>query len=1397
LSNELFLRLSHLIAAFFSIFLPFEQISAQDYTVNVQTYDIEDGLLHRDVQTVFEDKNGFIWIGGTKGLQRFDGHDFKTWTKADKSGLIYYISCIGQDDEGWLWLWNNDLLCFVFLNPESEEILTVKERFGDDSLIDFKQLRQSQPRIPTNSKGQLLFGTNAGNIISYDSQNGFQVHPLEQKMSISVELVDKQDDIWVQSKEQGLFKINIKGELLISYRLPTDMQTGSYSIVKESIYFIETKRNFDSVRPMGKLMKIDATGQAQFLRNSISPWFFIDNYFWSFESEVGWKIYDATQTEVLQMLKKEDFSPALSNGYFIPYPDSRGNVWIHGNLGLNKIRFQKSRFQNYFAYDKETDKPFANAVRGILVDKDTIFANLEQSVTVRINRNNSEAWQILSKKQSARPIEKKDNGDLLIGYPFQLQTMTTKGEITRKVAVKDEIISGIWSMYQADNRKLWIGSGDKLVFVDENKDYFQPYQSVGDPFGFETRRGAIQNMIPNENGLVWFCSWTGLYLFDTKTEKILARYASDEKGEFYLPADLFYYLFKDKDGIYWLGTNEGLIRWERDGNPQPTTRNSQLFTRQNGLSNNVIYAIFEDDYNRLWLSSDYGIMSFDKTTFQVKNYLEKDGISHHEFNRTSQFKTADGTIYFGGLNGITAFHPDDFVGKERDYAKMLISDFDIFAGKEQQLVNRVGELRSTKIIDFYPNDRFFRLKFVLPTFEDNSHKLYAWKIEGVDTDWNYQKENSLQIGVLPYGQHFLKIKGQSSEGGWSPHELEITVNVLKPFYLQMWFIVLAIFALIFVAYWFYKRRTRLLKQTQKLLEKEIKKATAQIENDKKTIEIQAAELRQIDKVKTRFFANVSHELRTPITLIQGPIQSAINSQQLNNQNFTLLYKAKQNTKKLLQLVNEILDLTKLDAHKLELEETTVVFYIFLKRIISNFESYAANKSIDLIFQYAPLQRTQVKLDTNKFEKIVSNLLTNAFKFTPDKGHITVSVEDFGKDLKIMVQDTGRGISQKDLPQIFNRFYQSSTNTKAEGGLGIGLALSMEYVKLMDGKMWAESSLEGVNQGSIFYVQLPRKEVIAMLSNEDALALTQPNKSEIVPTLKPEKTTETPPEHTILLVEDNPDLQEYISFLLSPYYQVLTAENGKVALELLKSLPSLKRKLPGEKPATRSPSLIISDIMMPIMDGYEFLEKLKNQDRFRHIPVIMLTARAELKDRLKALQIGVDDYLLKPFEEEELLTRIENLLQNYQERLDQRADTSKESAPSNSSDISNKKEADEAESQQVSATLTVTKEDQDWLQNLEAFLSQNLSNHQYSVPQLAFDMTISERQLRRRIKQLTGLSSLHYIKEIRLQKARQLLEEKTYKTLTQTATATGFPNSKTFSRNFFQRFGKTPSDYLND
>ncbi len=557
---------------------------------------------------------------------------------------------------------------------------------------------------------------------------------------------------------------------------------------------------------------------------------------------------------------------------------------------------------------------------------------------------------------------------------------------------------------------------------------------------------------------------------------------------------------------------------------------------------------------------------------------------------------------------------------------------------------------------------------------------------------------------------------------------------------------------------------------------------------KNTVEAQAKELRQLDKMKSRFFANVSHELRTPLTLILGPISSALKSGDLTNRNFTLLKKAQQSGQDLLKLIGSILDLSKMESGKLELNEEPELLFNLTRRIISAFESHAQREGIRFGFNYQAEKSLQLLMDKEKLETILNNLLSNAIKFTPKGGEITVNIQDLGNTIQIEVKDTGRGIHPDDLPNVFNRFYQSAQpNAPTEGGTGIGLALSQELVQLMNGKIRVESEL---GEGSRFIVEFPLKEILGMVDSQtvdggrltvDGLDNGNYPPNEIFNTVKKSQENNTSHSHplTVLIVEDNHSLREYIQTILEPHYQVLTAENGAVALEIL-SEPQTSKDSPSVEPSTvhRPPSIVISDIMMPVMDGYQLLSHLKSSDDFRSIPVIMLTARAEIQDKLKALRIGVDDYLLKPFEEEELLVRIENLLENRANRDAFLMEN--ESTP----DPENRQEK-------------ISEENQNWLKELETFLMTQIGNSNYSLSEMSTRFAMSESTFTRQLKRLTGLTPIRYFQELRLNEARRILENREFRTITNVAYKIGFKDANAFSRAFKKRFGKSPSDFINN
>lgn len=545
-----------------------------------------------------------------------------------------------------------------------------------------------------------------------------------------------------------------------------------------------------------------------------------------------------------------------------------------------------------------------------------------------------------------------------------------------------------------------------------------------------------------------------------------------------------------------------------------------------------------------------------------------------------------------------------------------------------------------------------------------------------------------------------------------------------------------------------------------------RKSRQELAAQKAIIETQAGELRELDAAKSRLFANISHELRTPLTLMLAPVSSLHKRLPEEAAERPFLNMIRQNGEQLLRRVNEILDLSKLDAGKLELEEDAVAIDAFVRRQVSMFESYAHQQQVDLDYESSLEAEQALLTDEDKLGKIITNLLSNALKFTPAGGSVLLEAEREDNQLKITVADTGRGIPAEELEHIFERFYQSKQkDVPLEGGTGIGLAFCKELAAVLGGSLEAESQ---VGKGSTFILRVPYQAASIASPEDEKPYSTRPGAAEGSVLTKPSSSSDETPQGRLLIVEDNQALREYLEAILSPAYRVHCVKNGREALSWL------------EQNGAGALDLIISDVMMPEMDGFTLLEKLKEDNRYQLLPVIMLTALARRESRLRALRIGVDDYLLKPFEEEELLARIQSLLRNYRLR-------SEEPDPAEGAER-------EAEQEALGARPE-SEEELEWLAKMEHITLERLGDTNFKVGDLADDLSVSTRQLFRRVKQLTGLTPNQYLQEARLEAARRMLEQKRFSSVKSVAYEVGFKDTRYFSRQYKARFGRLPSGYL--
>ncbi len=1364
-------------------------LAAQAYIAKVDYYSVEHGLSHRQVNAIYEDSRGFVWIGTLNGLNRFDGYSFRAYSR-EKDGLLSNnIQAIAEDAEGWLWLFAAERKGVCLFHPETGRVLSLQEKFGKQYPA-FAAGHVLGSRLRDEEDGALwLSAPDTGLLFRYHPKSGIQTFPVEGLRNIRPVYFSRANTIWATADDDHIVELDRTGKVLQLF--PNLWLYGNWAINEGGMLAITRQsagdEEFRYFTLKGEQRPYRPAGLTR--ENEPHPALVLP-----FDDKGTFLIHDRLADARGNILAQWSLAQHDRNNFMwrSTLKDRAGRYWLGDDFGFYLLQIKKNRFQHYF-YQKAAKPGLGNSIRGIVATSDKVYANLDNFGLHEYDRRSGQTRRVKATGSDwgNYALAFAKNGDLLSGNQKAFYRLKPDASAGEKIPTPFDV----WAFCEDEAGALWLGSSTDGLHT------LLPGATATTPFtrynGFDALASAfVLHIARDSSGLLWVCAGNGFYKVHPQ-KGVLARYWNGGRGEYFLPAENFLHFHLDADGVFWFATAGGLVRAGSragsDGSRSPAwdEKTGRLFNRANSLSNDFIYAVYGDKRGNVWMPTDNGIVCMNKKSEAVKTFFLSDGITNAEFNRIAHFQAPDGTLYFGGLNGINAFNPADFeqLTDTRSEVPLALTAFQQFEGKQNRLVDRTAELLHSRTITLRPDDRFFNLELALLSFEEPQLIQYAWKIEDLDKDWHYQKERQINFGGLPYGTYTLRIKAQAADGQWSQKELTYTVRAPRPWFLQAWFLILMALLLGAGIRAYIRRRSRQHILEQKKLETLVHKATERIEQDKRTIEKQAEELRHLDKVKSNFFANVSHELRTPLSLLLGPIGTVLKRNKLENQDFTLIKLAQVHAKQLLQLVNQILDLSKLESDKLELRESPTLLYPLLRRIVAAFESHADQRGIRFVFQFQPEKDLRVLLDPAKLETILNNLLSNALKFTPPNsdGSVGLKVENLAHSLRLTVSDTGRGIHPDDLPHVFNRFYQSAQpNAPIEGGTGIGLALCKELTELMQGRIWAESP--GPGTGSRFFLEIPQKEVLGLTqvaeTEADETDEPLPDMTAAIPANPGDK------DYTVLVVEDNKSLRDYIQVILSEKYRVVTAENGEEAMEWL-TVDGGRHTADGEQPsadrppsiAHRSPDLIISDIMMPVMDGFQLLENLKSHAQYRLIPVIMLTARAGVQDQLHALRIGVDDYLLKPFEEAELLARVAALLECSRERERWRVETA--AAPAGAADPEETGRASEAPG---AAELA-------WLEELETLMRREVQNDQVSVAWLAEHLFLSERQLQRRINRLTGLAPNAYIREVRLQEARRMMEQRQVQTLKEAAWMVGFRDEKHFSQIFRERFGKSPADWL--
>lgn len=1297
-------------------------MDGQSYQFQIRHISSRDGLPNEYIHSVFQASDKYVWISTNYGTVRYDGYQMHELL----TPLNNATSDFHEDAQGKIWLvqfivaWRIAGMQEVYIyDPEIAKMLTFNEYFGSEIPVQLSTIS----KITSDNEGNIWINTHEGRLFRYDgSFKEIMTLPAETTQDIQgtrFQIIPVNDQCFIVKQGWNyLWRVDSSGkyEKIVFPAAISSIQqdeNGTLWVITDrtsDIYRL-TESGFSPVR-LEPEEKVNIYQSAvKILAPKRQIWYTDTRHL---------HVYDFSG-KLLSSLDLND-NGANFKSIVDVYFDADGRAWLATDNGIYIVKLSVNRFTKYLDYGKIKD------VREILVaENGEVFVaqNKIHNLTKQTQIHPPHPGQFVT-------IAKQGNTFWGLSYGNGLMKVNAAAKKKQLVQIADSLFTNPLSnpvvRFSKRSGRLWLGGDKALGIIDTATLEFFPYRQLNGftslldnniKFFYETKEG------------IWLLTTNGLYLLN-EAKGIVAHYAD------MFPERRILHMHEDSAGIFWLATERGgLLRWDR------TTNKVQQFTKKNGLSHDVIYAVYEDDYGYLWLSSQYGLMRFNKDNYDVNIYLPEDGIIHPEFNRLSHAQASDGRLYFGGLGGVISFHPQDFVSEQPDRTPLRIVAFEKWDGRNGKIYDFTEEFIANNEILLQPYEKSFQIGFVLVNFEKPEENQYAYRIEGMDADWQHIHENSLRINGLPYGKYTLHLRGKKLDKQWSAQQLAIPIHIIRPFYLRWWFLLISVAVLIMGIIALFKIRTYRLRLEKKNLEAEIDRRTA-------TIRRQAEELKQLDEQKSRFFLNVAHELRTPLTLIATPISHYLAHAASTDKNTDLLHSTQRHVRHLLRLVESILDLSKLDAQQLHLRETPVDLASYIRRTFAMYESYAELHQIHYELQCKVNKTLKVWVDESKLEKILHNLLFNALKFTPPGGSVTMQVTEHGKHLLFQIIDTGKGIHPEDLPRIFDRYFQSNqANEPLHGGSGIGLSIAQEYAQLMEGTLQAESAL---GKGSIFTLLLPKKAAPEESLN-NSIPGNSPTVSENGRSISANNGKKNAG-HRILVAEDNVDMQELLRQILTPHYEVLQVPNGQAALDVL---------------ATWQVDGVITDLMMPKMDGFELVAQLKAHETWQYLPVIVLTARANDTDKLAALRIGVDDYLHKPFSAEELLVRIGNLIANRARRRQLASTTDDE--------------------------LDLTA-DQSWLQEVENCALSLLERlPEFRISDLADCVHISDRHFRRRIQETIGMTANEYIREIRLQRARQLLERHSHKTVLEIANAVGFSSTSYFTKLYAERFGRKPSDYL--
>ena len=1309
----------------------------------------KNSLASNRTQALFVSESGIIWIGFyLNGLDRFDPQtgNFTHFTHRpeDPSSLTdNNVTAILEDRQGVLWVGTTNGL--NRLNPESSSFTRYYHNPQDttslshDSVMKLFEDRQGTLWVGTGS--YWLSKSGKGGLNRFNPDNNtftrYLHHPEKQNSLLNNDVgaiyEDSRGTFWVGTWGEGLHTMN--------------RQKGTF-----------TRHQYNPLHP-DKLSRAPIIGDHKdgvtFVQEDITGAIWIGTF------GSGISRFDPKTEKAVHLVGNNKTSNGVQDNDVLNVCSSKEGVLFFGTLSGQLYRTYPLRAD--FAY-----QPTGARVFGFVEDASgKVWTATEKGLKV-YDQKEGESQQIILtgkipsslEKEAVRSILKDRKGTVWLGGQRGLWRHNSKSQSFTLYAHDPQdstsISRGIVSaIHEGQDGYLWLGTENGLNRMDSKTGVFSRFQH--DPNNPNSLSGLYVPLIREDKaGNLWVVVISGgLNRLERKT------------GTFkhYLALQNITSMQEDASGRLWVGSVDfGLFLY--DPEKDDFVRHTDKSTGK-PLFANVMGMEFDEEGN-LWVSSLGGLAKLNQEGNLVATYGAGAGLNPEDFTYFATQKGRKGHLYIGALSGFYTFLPQK-IKHNQNPPQIVLTDFRLFDEPVRPEAEGplVAPLSKTEEIELTHDQNVFTLDFAGIHFTNPEQNRHFFMLENYDADWR-QAESipTASYYKVPPGRYRFRVKAASSEGVWVEKALSILIH---PPWWQTWW-AYSLYGILAIAFLYGLRQYTVKRE--------------RLKHELNLQRLEAEKMHEIDHLKSRFFANISHEFRTPLTLILGPLEKFIARSSDEHQDKPVYQMMHRNARRLLELINQLLDLSKLEAGSMKLETKPADIVHFLKAIGLSFTSLAERRKIQYLFQY-PHEHQVVYFDADKLEKIMVNLLSNAFKFTPAGGEVTVtarlnpaeeqgilsSLRKAGSSsgvimLELKVRDSGTGIADDQKEKIFNRFYQADTSrTREQEGTGIGLSLVRELVDLHQGEIWVES-LPG--KGSCFTVRLPL--VLAdyeqitvgehLIRNGHTPIATVIAAEEVMQeNLEPVQNQAETDIPLVLIVEDNADIRQFIRQHLQPFYQITEAADG----------------LAGHTTATETiPDLILSDVMMPKMDGVELCHKLKTNEKTAHIPVILLTAKASGEGKIEGLETGADDYIIKPFEAAELLVRIKNLIES-------------------------RRKLREHFSRQITlepASIAITSVDEQFLQRVMQIIEAHMSDTSFGVDAFGREVGMSRTQLYRKLHALTDQSPSEFIKTIRMKRAAALLLQQ-YGNIGEVAFAVGYNDPSYFTKCFREVFGQAPSEYVSN